>query len=224
MPTAIQTNLSLKDIYHLSNAKYNLLYKDEFVVFSPETFIRTENGVIKSFPMKGTMDSSIPDARQKLRNSVKELAEHYTIVDLIRNDLSIVATDVKVDRFKYIEEVKTHQGGLLQMSSVIEGNLRPHYFKNIGDLFEKILPAGSISGAPKKKTVEIIRSAEKYNRDYYTGIAGIFDGKNIDSFVMIRFIEKDGADLFYKSGGGITSQSNSEDEYKEMIDKVYLPG
>ncbi len=223
MPTKIETNLTLDDIYYRSNAKYNLRYKDEFVVFSPETFIKIKDGVISSYPMKGTMDSSIPGAEQKLLSNEKELAEHYTIVDLIRNDLSIVATNVRVKRFKYIEEIKTHRGGLLQMSSEIEGNLRSQFIKNIGDLFEKILPAGSITGAPKKKTVEVIKDSEKYNRGYYTGVAGIFDGKNLDSFVMIRYIEKTKEGMVYKSGGGITFQSDPEVEYQEMKDKVYIP-
>lgn len=223
MPTKITTNLTLKEIFHRSNAKYNLWYNNEFVVFSPETFITIKDNKISSFPMKGTMDASLPNAEQKLQNSEKELAEHYTIVDLIRNDLSIVATDVKVSRFKYVEELKTHRGGLLQMSSEIEGKLRKQYQKNIGDLLAKILPAGSITGAPKKKTVEIIKDSEKYVRGYYTGVAGIFDGENLDSFVMIRFIEKSPQGLVYKSGGGITSQSKVDDEYRELKDKVYIP-
>jgi para-aminobenzoate synthetase component 1 len=85
------------------------------------------------------------------------------------------------------------------------------------------LPAGSISGAPKKKTVEIIKDAEGYERGYFTGIFGIFDGKDLDSSVMIRFIESIDSKLCYKSGGGITFMSKPELEYQEMIDKVYVP-
>jgi para-aminobenzoate synthetase component 1 len=89
-------------------------------------------------------------------------------------------------------------------------------------LFE-LLPAGSISGAPKEKTVEIIKQTETYKRGYYTGICGIFDGQNLDSGVMIRFIEKQGSQYYFKSGGGITVNSIAEEEYHEMIQKVYLP-
>ena len=86
-----------------------------------------------------------------------------------------------------------------------------------------MLPAGSVSGAPKRKTLEIIREAEGYHRGFYTGVMGLFDGKNIDSGVMIRFVEQTPQGLVYKSGGGITSQSNCEEEYNELIDKIYVP-
>jgi len=87
----------------------------------------------------------------------------------------------------------------------------------------RLLPAGSVSGAPKKKTVEIIRNAEGQDRGYYTGIFGFFDGNNLDSGVMIRYIEKIGDQLVYRSGGGITTHSNWKSEYQELIDKVYVP-
>ncbi len=87
----------------------------------------------------------------------------------------------------------------------------------------KLLPAGSISGAPKKKTVEIIQRVEQYDRGYYTGIFGYFDGTNLDSAVAIRYIEKDGEELVFKSGGGITFQSDWKKEYDEMLNKVYVP-
>ena len=173
--------------------------------------------------MKGTMDAALPDAEQKLLNSEKELAEHYTIVDLIRNDLSMVAKNVKVDRFRFIDKLKTNRGGLLQMSSEISGELPENYHEIIGEILIKMLPAGSISGAPKKKTIEIIREAEQYKRGYYTGIFGIFDGENIDSGVMIRYIEQKPDGLIYKSGGGITAKSNVDEEYQELIDKIYIP-
>ena len=85
------------------------------------------------------------------------------------------------------------------------------------------MPAGSISGAPKQKTLEIIEEAEKIERGYFTGIFGIFDGKELDGGVMIRYIEQHGDVLQFRSGGGITGHSNMEDEYQEMIDKVYVP-
>jgi len=223
MPSRIKTNLSLEDIYFNTEAKYKIWYKDHFVVFSPEIFIQTSGQKISSFPMKGTIDASIPDAENKLLTNKKELAEHFTIVDLIRNDLSMVAKNVVVDRFRYIDEVVTNRGSLLQMSSEIVGDLPENFRENIGDLIVKMLPAGSISGAPKKKTIEVIKEAEKYDRGYYTGICGIFDGKNIDSGVMIRYIEQTSDGLVYKSGGGITFQSHPDEEYQELIDKIYIP-
>ena len=86
-----------------------------------------------------------------------------------------------------------------------------------------MLPAGSICGAPKKKTVEIILEAEQYDRGYYTGVFGHWDGNCLDSAVAIRYIEKEGENLVFKSGGGITFQSRCELEYDEMLKKVYVP-
>jgi len=219
----LETNLSLKDVYKFSKAKYKLYFLDEFTVFSPECFVKIKDGIISSYPMKGTIDATIPDAEGKLLEDEKELAEHHTIVDLIRNDLSMVARDVKVEKFRYIEKVKTHKGELLQMSSKISGELPVDFRSRLGELILKLLPAGSISGAPKHKTLEIIQKIENYSRKFYTGIFGYFDGKNLDSAVMIRFIEKENGELYFKSGGGITSMSEVKKEYDELIQKIYVP-
>ncbi len=223
MPSRVSTNYTLKDIFHHSLARYKLWFKNQFVVFSPEVFIQTKRGKVSAFPMKGTIDASLDGAEQKLLESEKELAEHYTIVDLIRNDLSIVAKNVVVDKFRYIEKLRTNKGELLQMSSRISGDLPTNYHEKLGDIILSMLPAGSISGAPKKKTLEVIAEAEQYTRGYYTGVFGIFDGENIDSGVMIRFLEQGPDGLIYKSGGGITAMSNIHEEYQELTDKIYVP-
>lgn len=223
MPSQIETNFSLKEIFYHSKAKYKLWLKDQFVVFSPEIFIQTQGRKISSFPMKGTIDAALPNAESLLLKNEKELAEHFTIVDLIRNDLSIVSKNVKVKRFRYIDRIKTNKNELLQMSSEISGELPENYTEKLGDILFNMLPAGSVSGAPKKKTIEIINEVEQYDRGYYTGIFGIFDGINIDSGVMIRFIEQTPEGLVYKSGGGITAKSNCNEEYQELIDKIYVP-
>jgi para-aminobenzoate synthetase component 1 len=222
-PTPIETNYALRDIFTLSMAPFRLYLEDRLVIFSPERFIRIEGDVISSNPMKGTMDASIPGAHGLLASDPKEDAEHNTIVDLIRNDLSMVASGVRVSRFKYIERLKTHQGELLQMSSEIRGRLPEDFRKSLGNILFQILPAGSICGAPKKKTLEIIREVESYERGFYTGIFGYFDGQNLDSAVAIRYIEKEGDQLVFKSGGGITFQSDCNKEYEEMQKKVYVP-
>jgi len=223
-PTKLETNLSLSDIFYHSSARYKILLKDQFVCFSPEIFVQIEDGKISSFPMKGTIDATIPNSKEQLLNDSKELAaEHNTIVDLIRNDLSLVAENITVEKFRYLERIKTNQCDLWQVSSKITGYLQENYKDNIGDILFKMLPAGSICGAPKKKTVEIIKAAEKYDRGYYTGIFGYFDGKNLDSCVLIRFIEKQNEKLIFKSGGGITFLSQAENEYKELVQKVYIP-
>jgi len=222
--TPIKINRSLQEIFSLSKAPYKLLFRDEFTVFSPECFVRIDKeGVISSFPMKGTIDASLPDAAKQLLSDPKEMAEHNTIVDLIRNDLSMVAKEVRVKRFRYLEEIRTNQKHLLQASSEINGRLPEKWKSQIGNIFKQLIPAGSISGAPKKKTIEIIRQAEPTDRGYYTGIFGFFDGKTVDSAVMIRFIEKKNGQMHFRSGGGITVNSQAESEYQEMIDKVYVP-
>lgn len=223
MPVKVQTNLSLESIFFHSKAKYKLWFKDRFVVFSPEPFIMTDGNFIHAFPMKGTIDAQIPNARQLLLSNSKELAEHYTIVDLLRNDLSMIATQVRVEKFRYVESVVTARGPLLQTSSHIKGKLHPDFVKKPGDLLLKLLPAGSISGAPKKKTLEIILEAEAYSRGYYTGVFGYYDGHWLKSAVMIRFIEQDKNGYVFKAGGGITVNSTAKEEYDELIRKVYLP-
>lgn len=223
MPTKIETNLDLKEIFLRSKAKYKLLYKDDFVVFSPEPFIKIVGDEIFSYPMKGTINAGIDNAVSLLLNDPKEISEHNTIVDLIRNDLSMVSERVRVKNFRYFEEIQTHEKVLLQTSSEISGHLINDWNSRIGEIVFKLLPAGSISGAPKKKTIEVIKEAEKYNRGYFTGIFGYFSGKELHSAVMIRYIEKQGDQLIFKSGGGITNHSKAETEYQELIDKVYVP-
>lgn len=223
MPTKVSTNLSPEEIFHSSGAPYKIWLKNQFVCFSPEIFVRINDGIISSYPMKGTIDAFLENAEILLINDEKELAEHNTIVDLIRNDLSMVASDVKVERFRYIDRISTNQGELLQMSSEISGKLQENYRQSIGTIIAQMLPAGSICGAPKPKTVEIIKAAEPYNRGYYTGIFGVFDGKNLDSCVLIRYLEQDGDRLTFKSGGGVTFLSDCKTEYNELIQKVYVP-
>jgi len=222
-PTRIETGLHLDKIFNMSSAKYRLLFQDRFVCFSPEIFVTVDAGIISSFPMKGTIDAGIPDAEHVLLENSKEIAEHTTIVDLIRNDLNTVARSVRVEEFRYVDRITSSNGDLLQTSSRIPGRLPGDYRGRIGSILFSMLPAGSVTGAPKKKTVEIIRRVEQSPRGFFTGVAGYFDGEKLDSCVMIRFIEKTGDGLVYRSGGGITVQSDPESEFRELIDKVYVP-
>lgn len=219
----VSTNLTLEQIFHHSKALYKLWLKDKLVCFSPEIFVRIEEGGIKSFPMKGTIDATLPDAEKQLMDDPKEAAEHATIVDLIRNDLSMVAKEVRVTRYRYCDRLETHKGPIFQTSSEICGTLPDDYPSHIGEIIFRLLPAGSITGAPKPKTMAIIEEAEDYERGFYTGIMGYCDGKNLDSAVMIRFLEQEGNQLYYKAGGGITSKSDLQSEYNEMIQKIYVP-
>ncbi len=223
MQTPLHSTLDLQQIYRYSRAKYKLRVRDQFVVFSPEGFVQIEDEVISTTPMKGTIDASLPDARAIILQDPKERAEHVTVVDLLRNDLSMVASGVEVSRFQYVDTVHTNRGSLLQVSSEIKGQLPSGYQRNMGDILFTLLPAGSVSGAPKRRTLEIIREIEGSSRGFYTGVFGVFTGEKLQSAVMIRFIENIGGELYYRSGGGITSLSQMESEYREMIDKVYVP-
>jgi len=169
-PTPLSYSGTLADIYHAATAKYKVCLADQFVMFSPETFITIEDGHIYTYPMKGTIDSSVPEALELILANQKELAEHYTIVDLLRNDLSIVAKEVEVTRFRYPDYVNTTQ-----------------------------------------------------DRGYYTGVCGYFDGARMDTGVMIRYVEQTAYGYQYRSGGGITFQSDCATEYREMLQKIYLP-
>ena len=221
--TEIKTNLSLEEIFYRSKAKYKVYNPGKFVFFSPETFIEMVGNEIFTHPMKGTIDASKENAIEVLKNDVKEKAEHFTVVDLLRNDMSIVADNVKLDEFQRIDFIQTQQKNLYAMSSEISGTVKPKFRGKIGSILRELLPAGSILGAPKKKTLEIILEAENYERGFYTGVCGWFDGENLDSCVMIRFIEKENDKLFFKSGGGITHLSKFADEYQEMKNKIYVP-
>ena len=222
-PTPIETNFSLQELFGASRARFKVLYRDQFTCFSPEPFVRITANEIATYPMKGTIDAALPQAAERILNDPKEAAEHATIVDLLRNDLSRVAKAVRVRRYRYLEALQTHESRLLQVSSEVVGTIDTDFWNQLGDHFLTLLPAGSISGAPKVKTCELIRKAEQQERGYFTGVFGYYDGKTLQSAVMIRFIEQRNGRLYFRSGGGITANSQCGKEYEEMIQKVYVP-
>ena len=219
----IYSAYSLSDVFASATAPYKLLFGDEFAVFSPEIFIKVIGKEIKTFPMKGTISSEHSDSLDLLLNDEKEMAEHLTVVDLLRNDMGIICETVSVERYRYAEKIFFNEGGIYQTSSEIKGILNDEFFNDYGKLLLKLLPAGSVTGAPKKETIAIIKDAENYNRGFYTGVFGICEGDYLDSCVMIRFIEKEKNKLYFKSGGGITVYSNPEKEYEELIRKISIP-
>ncbi|WP_456451556.1 aminodeoxychorismate synthase component I [Hydrogenimonas sp.] len=222
--TPVDLPWSLEEIYERANAPFKLLWPGRFVCFTPEPFVKiTLEGVIATYPMKGTIDAAVPDAEAKILADEKEMAEHVMVVDLLRNDLGIVGREVHVRRFRYVDRLVTHDKTLLQVSSHIEAKLENGWQGRLGEILAKMLPAGSITGTPKKRTCEIIDAVESHDRGFFTGVFGVFDGKSLQSAVMIRFIEQTPKGLVYKSGGGITIDSDARAEYREMIDKVYLP-
>ena len=222
-PSKIELYSNLESLFHTAKAPYRLWVKDQLLSYSPECFIKIKSGQLFSYPMKGTIDAKLHNAAETIMGNQKELWEHSTIVDLIRNDISQYARGVRVNKFRYIDRIQNKEKDLLQVSSEIEGTL-PHNWRSfLGQLIWDLLPAGSISGAPKAKTIDIIQSVEERQRGYYTGVYGYFDGENLDSAVAIRYIEQDKTDFYYWSGGGITAYSSLEDEYQELKDKIYVP-
>ncbi|MCH9812554.1 MAG: aminodeoxychorismate synthase component I [Epsilonproteobacteria bacterium] len=222
-PSKLEIPYNLKEIYDYTDARFKLYFKDQFVCFTPERFVKIENDSIYTYPMKGTIEASIPNAEAKILNDQKEMAEHVMVVDLLRNDLSMISKRVRVEKFRYIEKIKAGERELLQVSSKIKGELELGWQDRLGEIITTMLPAGSITGAPKKSTTQIIKDIEGYERGFFSGVFGIFDGEKLDSAVMIRFIEKTHEGYLYKSGGGITIDSQCENEYLEMCEKVYVP-
>lgn len=224
--TPIETNLSLEDIFASAETKYQLLVPGRFVCFSPECFVRIEGGRISTYPMKGTIDASIPDAESVILADPKETAEHAAAVELLIDDLRLSgAKNIHTERFRYIDLLKTSEREILQVSSEIVGDLSNDYLSRLGDIIFSMLPGGSIAGAPKASTLNVIRCAEPVPRGFYCGIFGYFNGETLDSGVLIRFIEEDAfGKKFFRSGGGITIDSDWHKEYDEVLAKIYLPG
>jgi para-aminobenzoate synthetase/4-amino-4-deoxychorismate lyase len=187
---------------------------------SPELFFRTDGRQIITRPMKGTIPRGLSlkdDARaaKMLQASQKTRAENVMIVDLLRNDLGRVADKVWVPRLFSIEQHRT----LYQMTSTIQARLK----KDAGfkEIFSSLFPCGSVTGAPKIKTMEIIKELEKEPRGVYTGAIGYISPKRVSCFnVAIRTIrlKKDRGELGI--GGGIVYDSLDKEEYKEALLKA----
>lgn len=221
--TPISMNIDSLEIFHRSRSPYRIYLPEKFVCFSPERFIRIANGRISSNPMKGTIDTTVPNAEQRILNDPKEITEHSATVKLVAKELSSVAQNVETKRFRYIDRIELRDRTLLQVSSEVEGKLPDDYMSKLGDILFSLLPAASVTGSPKAKAGGYIRLAEGYPRGYYCGIAGYFDGKTMDTAVLIRLIETEGERMFFRSGGGLTRESVCEKEYQEVLNKIYLP-
>ena len=207
--TPIETPLSLKEILFSTTAPYQLYVPSiPFVCFSPEQFVNiSRDGLISTAPMKGT-------------------SEHCAVVDLLLRDLRGVAENVHVKRFRFFTEIPTQQDRkLYQVSSEICGTISGAWQQRIGTIFDRLLPAGSILGAPREETKKLIAAAEVGTpRGFYCGVFGCYNGNSVSSAVLIRFICEDkGGQKFYHSGGGITINSRMDMEYREVIEKIYLP-
>jgi len=201
----------------VSFAAYLNLTEGPVLSFSPELFYRTSDGQIITRPMKGTWPrgpnaASDRSAAPLLREDEKNRAEHVTIVDLLRNDVGAVSQlgSVRVDRLMDVERYAT----LLQMTSTISGRLLPQLTPT--GIFRRLFPSGSITGAPKRRTMEIIRELESQRRDVYTGAIGYFAPNGRACFnVAIRTLTIQGHAFGFGVGGGITADSHPQDEYEE---------
>lgn len=190
--------------------------------FSPELFFRREGDRIITQPMKGTMARGLDliedaEAAQRLHNDEKNRSEHVMIVDLLRNDLGRICTmgSVQVEDLFSVEKYQT----LLQMTSTVSGTLQP----GIGyyDIFHSLFPSGSVTGAPKVRTMQIIRELERQQRGAYTGAIGFFAPRNRAVFnVAIRTLVLQNTKANMGVGGGIVADSDPLDEYKECLLKA----
>ena len=189
---------------------------------SPELFFRIESGRITTRPMKGTMPRGLDpteDSLQsiKLQSDPKNRSEHVMIVDLLRNDLGRICTmgSVHVDDLFSVECYET----LLQMTSTISGTLQRNlrYY----DIFKAIFPSGSITGAPKIHTMQLIRELERTPRGIYTGAIGFIspDGSSVFNVAIRTLVMKDGIAQM-GVGGGIVADSTPAEEYRECLLKA----
>jgi len=213
--------LFLNGIFNQS-AGYSVLinYKNEFILsFSPELFFRTDYETIYSKPMKGTLKrKGNPDEDKKLANLLlhdeKNLAENVMIVDLMRNDIGKIAiTDsVKVDMLYEVEKYET----LYQLTSTVTGKLKEN---RLSDILENLFPSGSITGAPKIRSMKIIAELEKSPRNLYTGSIGLITSGNAIFNIPIRTVNIN--KLTKKGelglGSGIVWDSDAENEYEEVL-------
>lgn len=201
-----------------------LFYFDygDFRIFgsSPEAQITIKNNVASIFPIAGTFKRSGDDVKdaeiaQKLENDPKESAEHVMLVDLARNDLSRHCDNVEVKAFKEVQ----YYSHLIHLVSHVSGKIRPGVssFKIVADTF----PAGTLSGAPKFRAMEIIDENEKSKRSFYSGAIGFFGfNGDFNHAIMIRsFLSKNNT-LHYQAGAGIVADSDPESELKEVDNKI----
>lgn len=189
---------------------------------SPERFLKVTNGQVETRPIKGTRPrASAPREdqalRQELADSNKDQAENLMIVDLLRNDLgkTCVPGSIKVDSLFRIETYPT----VYHMVSVISGQLQAD--KNPIDVLHNCFPGGSITGAPKKRAMQIIAELEKHRRGIYCGAIGYFSyNGNLDTNIAIRTMTVADNKLSFWAGGGIVADSDCKQEFQETRDKA----
>ena len=188
---------------------------------SPETLVKLENNKLYTFPLAGTRKRGISEEEdleieRELLQDEKELAEHNMLVDLGRNDIGKIGEigSVKVEKYMSIERF-SH---VMHIGSTVSGKIRKD--KDSLDAIDAILPAGTLSGAPKLRACEIINELEGNKRGIYGGAIGYIDFTgNLDMCISIRLAFAKNGKLFIRSGAGIVADSIPENEYEECINK-----
>ena len=189
---------------------------------SPETLVKLEDGVLHTFPLAGTRPRGATDAEDKaLEESLladpKELAEHNMLVDLGRNDLGKISQfgTVTVEKYHCVERF-SH---VMHLGSTVRGEIRPDC--DALDAIAAVLPAGTLSGAPKIRACQLINELENNKRGIYGGAVGYLDlTGNMDTCIGIRLAYKKNGKVFVRSGAGIVADSVPESEYRECINKA----
>ncbi|MBR0398162.1 MAG: anthranilate synthase component I family protein [Eubacterium sp.] len=189
---------------------------------SPETLVRLEDGILHTFPLAGTRPRGKTPQQdialeQELLADEKELAEHNMLVDLGRNDLGKISRfgTVQVEKFHSIERF-SH---VMHIGSTVCGEIRPE--KDALDAIEAVLPAGTLSGAPKIRACQLIAELENDKRGIYGGAIGYIDFTgNMDTCIAIRIVYKKNGRVFVRSGAGIVADSVPEKEYEECLNKA----
>ena len=189
---------------------------------SPETLVKLEDGILHTFPLAGTRPRGKSEKEDKeleteLLADEKELAEHNMLVDLGRNDLGKISKfgSVVVEKFHSIERY-SH---VMHIGSTVRGEIRPEY--DALNALEAVLPAGTLSGAPKIRACQLIEELENNKRGIYGGAIGYIDFTgNMDTCIAIRLAYKKNGKVFIRSGAGIVADSNPDKEYMESINKA----
>ena len=189
---------------------------------SPETLVKLENGVLHTFPLAGTRPrGKTPEEdramEEELLSDEKELAEHNMLVDLGRNDLGKVSRfgTVQVEKFHTVERF-SH---VMHIGSTVRGELRAD--KDALDAIEAVLPAGTLSGAPKLRACQLIAELENNKRGIYGGAIGYIDFTgNMDTCIAIRIAYQKNGRVFVRSGAGIVADSVPEKEFEECLNKA----
>ncbi|MEO5946805.1 MAG: anthranilate synthase component I family protein [Chitinophagaceae bacterium] len=187
---------------------------------SPEAQLVIQNGTAVVHPIAGTFKRTGDDeadkiATERLLEDAKENAEHVMLVDLARNDLSRVCDDISVAQYRQVQ----YFSHVIHLVSEVKGKVRPN--SNPFELMAKTFPAGTLSGAPKFKAMELIDSYEPTSRSYYGGAIGFmgFDG-SCNHAIMIRTFLSQHNTLTYQAGAGVVAASNPENELQEVNNKL----